>query len=114
MKRADALEEYTAGIASAPYSGALRNASTHSIREFGSLMTWAVTSHGLRAAPNSGMRASRIARTCAFGWGSGTPCCSARSAAMIAEPPEAATTATPGAVGLGALTKNDAVGISDS
>jgi len=33
---------------------------------------------------------------------------------MIAEPPEAATTATPGAMGLGALAKNDAVGISDS
>jgi hypothetical protein len=33
---------------------------------------------------------------------------------MIAAPPEAATTATPGAVGFGALAKNDAVGISAS
>src|SRR6516165_1949127 len=114
MNRVEASEEYTAGTTSAPYSGAPSNASTHSIKEFGSLMTCAVTSHGLRAAPNSGMRASRTACTAGFGCGSGTPYWSARSAAMIAAPPEAATTATPGAVGLGALEKNDAIGISDS
>src|SRR5215468_7664467 len=114
MNRVDASDEYTDGIAKAPYSGAASNASTHSISEFGSLMTWAVTSHGLRAEPNSGMRASRIARTAGLGCGNGTSCCWARSAAMIAAPPEAAKIATPGAVGVGALAKNDAVGISDS
>jgi len=40
--------------------------------------------------------------------------CSARSAAMIAAPPEAATTAAPAANGAGALPKKAAVSISDS
>ena len=46
-------------------------------KDFGLLTTWAVTSHGFRAEPKSGMCSSRTRRAASLGCGSGIPCASA-------------------------------------
>ena len=87
------------------YSGWLITARMQTSSDSMSLMTWAVTSHGLRAEPNSGIRAASVAATSALGCGRGTPDTSAASAAMIAAPPDVAITTVPSATGGPTLAK---------
>ena len=74
----------------------------------------AVTSQGLRGDPNSGIVATKVLLASSFGWGKGTPCSSALSAAMMPDPPEALKTATPLAFSSGTLAKKAVVSIRSS
>ena len=74
----------------------------------------AVTSQGLRAEPNSGIRPASTFWMVSFGCGSGTACASALSADITARPPDEVDTATPLDFKRGALAKKVVVSISAS